>query len=192
MAKQNKKVVAIADKKQEDLEAMARLHAEAYAKDDPSAEAKESVDSRFDEKPEEWKAHGDLCGQALDLGFKDFWLGYVTKEAVRRSADALKIGLGFEDASIAERMMIEHVVLCHVRLGMMEHLYSRQTRMTNYRMDHVEHFEKRLTLAQNRFNRAMTTLVKVRALLARAEAARATAQKASIAKSLSVLKQMTG
>ncbi len=91
--------------------------------------------------------------QAMEKAFDGFWMGYVSKEAVRRSSEALKVELGFEELSAAERMMIEHVVMCHARLGMIEHLYSRQTSLKSYRMDFTEHFEKRLTLAQKRFTR---------------------------------------
>ena len=86
-------------------------------------------------------------------------------------------------------MLIDHAVLCHVRLGMMEHLYSRNTLG---RMDVAEHYERRLTLAQHRFTRAVTALARVRGLLARADAAREAARKASLRGSLSVLKQMAG
>lgn len=168
MRKQAEKVVAIEDKKRADLARAARLMAEASASDTPSAEAKAWADERFDTDPR-WREYGDLHAGAMKLAFEKFWLGYLTKEGVRRSAEAMKESLGYAEASPVERILIEHAVLCHVRLGMVEHLYSRGTR-GSYDMKQCEHFERRLTLAQKRFTRAVTALARVRALLARAEA----------------------
>ena len=170
----------------------ATLYAEACARDEPSAEARAYADSILDRSPDEWRKHGELMREAMERGFKGFWLGYVTKASALRGAELLKQDLGFEDASPAERVLIDHAVLCHVRLGMMEHLYSRQSSQASYRMDVAEHYERRLTLAQRRFTRAVTALARVRSLLARAEIARAAASRASLRGSLSVLKQMTG
>jgi hypothetical protein len=129
--------------------------------------------------------------EAFDKAFKGFWLGYYTKASVRQAAELLKRELGYEEADVAERVLIDHAVLCHVRLGMIEHLYSRHTSGA-YRVDMAEHFERRLTMAQRRFTRAVTTLARVRALLARAEQAREQARRAGMGHSLAVLKQMTG
>jgi hypothetical protein len=86
---------------------------------------------------------------------------YRTKKGVMVAAEALKAELGFAEASPVERLMIDHAVMCHVRLGMVEHLYSRQT---SARADVIEHWERRLTLAQKRFNRAGESLARVRRL----------------------------
>jgi hypothetical protein len=186
-----KKVVSLADREKEKWEREAALICETMAKDDPSPEARAYYDAQLDADPEEWRRHGDLAAEAMDLAFKKFWLGYVTKESVRRGAELLKQELGHAEASPAERVLIEHAVLCHVRLGMVEHLYSRNT-SGSYSVSLAEHYEKRLTLAQKRFTRAVVTLARVRGLLARAEAARDAAARARSARGLAVLKQMTG
>lgn len=97
-----------------------------------------------DADAERWREHGDLTRAAFDLAFKGFWLGYVTKESVKRGAELLKRELGYEGGQAAERVLIDHAVLCHVRLGMVEHLYSRQT-SGSYGIAQGEHWEKRLT-----------------------------------------------
>ena len=167
------------------------LFTEAVAKDDPSPEARAYFDAQLQREPEAWRRHGDLAAEALDLALKDFCLGYVTKASVKLGAELLKRRLGYEDASPAEQVLIEHAVLCHVRLGMVEHMYSRVT-SGGHNAETVEHYEKRLTMAQKRFTRAVETLAKVRGLLARAEAARDAAARARSARGLAVLKQMTG
>lgn len=169
-------VVDMEVRRKEDIERKARLFAEACAKDDPSPDARAMIDAELDADPEAWRRRGDLGAEAFDLAFKKFWLGYYTKSAVRKGAELLKQQMGYEEASATERVLIDHAVLCHVRLGMIEHLYSRNT---SGRLDITEHYEKRLTLAQRRFTRAVETLARVRALLARAEVAREQARKAT-------------
>jgi hypothetical protein len=189
MPKRTEKVVNLDGQKQAARLREAELFAEACAKDDPSAEARAYVDGMLERKPDQWRSHGDLTAEALDRAFRGFWLGYYTKASVRKGAEVLRREMGCDEASSAERILIEHAVMCHVRLGMIEHLYSRHV---SGRMDVAEHYEKRLTLAQRRFTRAVETLARVRALLARAESAKEATARARGGRVLSVLKQMTG
>ena len=174
MPKRAEKVVSLEEQKRVAWEREAELFAEAMAKDDPSPEARAYIDEWVRREPEKSRASGDLHAQAFDQAFKGFWLGYYTKAGVKADAEQLKAELGHAEASPAERILIEHAVMCHVRLGMIEHLYSRNT---SGRMDVAEHYERRLTMAQRRFTRALETLARVRALLARAEAARDAAER---------------
>ena len=149
-----------------DLEKLAGLFAECCAKDNPSEEAKEWFQRELGSDPEEWRKHGDLAAEALELGLEGFWLGYMTNESVKRGAELLKEELGYADASPIEKLLIEQAVLCHVRLGMVEHLYSRQLK-GSYSLVVGAHWEMRLTLCQRRYMKALTTLQKVRVMLAR-------------------------
>lgn len=190
MAKQKRQgeqgsVVDIDARRKEEVERTARLFAEASAKGNPSAEARAFVDEKFETDPS-WHEYGDLMGDAMDTALDKFWLGYLTKKGVTVAAERLKAELGHADASPAERVLIEHAVLCHVRLGMIEHLYSRRT---TDRMDVTEHYEKRLTLAQRRFTRAVETLARVRALLARAEVARDAAERSRASRGLALARK---
>lgn len=172
--KQVEKVTSIGDAKAATRERELDFTAEVLAKDDPSPEARAYCDERMKTDPG-WQKFGDLTAEALEMGLRKFWLGYATKRGVIVAAEDLKAELGHAEASPVERMMIEHAVMCHARLGMMEHLYSRNT--SEGRMDVIQHWEKRLTLSQRRFTRAVTTLARVRALLARAQSAQNAANK---------------
>lgn len=183
-----KKVVNLAEREKEKTLREAALFAEACAKHNPSPEARAFVNDMLvrDEAAGERR---DLAADAVELALEKFWLGYYTKASVQRQAERLKQELGHAEASPAERVLIEHAVVCHVRLGMTEHLYSRNA---SGRIDVADHWERRLTLAQKRFARAMTTLAQVRGLLARAEAAKEAGARSRSARAMGVLKQMTG
>lgn len=186
MSKRAEKVVNLDEQKMAARLREAELFAEACAKDEPSAEARAYIDRLIERGPDEWRKGGDLQAGAFDLAFKGFWLGYYTKAHVRKGAELLRQEMGYDEATPAERVLIEHAVLCHVRLGMIEHLYSRHTSGST---DLTEHYEKRLTLAQRRFTRAVETLARVRALLARAEAARDAAERAKAGRQLALARK---
>lgn len=71
----------------------------------------------------------------------------------------------------AERMLIDHVVVCDVRLSVVELLHASAL-SGSHSLAVGDYWERRLTLTQRRFERAMVTLAKTQASLARAEAAR--------------------
>lgn len=184
-----KKVMKLADKKQADMR-MAELTAEVMAKDRPSEEARKYFDAGLDASPDEWRKLGDLTTEATEYALENFWLGYATKASVMRGAELLKKELGYNEASPVIKLLIEQAVLCYIRQGMVEHLYSRRLSST-YRFDVGAHWEMRLTLCQRRYIRALTTLAKVRGLLARAELAEAHAGMKR-PHSMKVLKAATG
>jgi hypothetical protein len=75
----------------------------------------------------------------------------------------LRDSLGYDAAPTLERMQIEHVCVCWLRLSVMEVRYSLVVNANNT-LAQVEHTEKRLTEAQKRFNRACESLARVRKL----------------------------
>jgi hypothetical protein len=162
-------VVALTAKKddqQAERVKLAERYVEAMCKDNPSQEIKEWFQGVLGRDPKEWRKHGDLMKEAIDKGLEKFYLGYVTKESVKHGAELLKEELGHADASPIEKLLIEQAVLSHIRLGMVEHLYSRQL-AESYSLAQGAHWEMRLTLCQRRYMKAITTLQKVRVMLAR-------------------------
>ncbi len=166
------KVESIGARRQADVEREAHLIAEACARSNPSEEAKAYVRAHFDADPEDERRSADLTGEAMRLAVKEVDLGFYRQEAIARRVARAKAALGYESATHAERMLIDHVVMCDVRLAVVELLHST-TLSGTYSIAQGDYWERRLTLTQKRFERAMVTLAKTRALLARAEAFRA-------------------
>lgn len=186
MPKPVKKVESIKERREAELEHAAQMIAEACVKSNPSPECRKYVDDDLASSPDEWRRHGDLTREAMEKALEDGFLGYYTKASVIIGAEQLKQELGFDDAPASIRILIDHAVLCHVRLAIVEAFYSRSA---VGRMDVIEHWEKRLTLAQLRFTRAVTSLARVRALLARAETAQADAERAKAHAGMKFVKQ---
>src|SRR3712207_4748227 len=122
-----KKVVSLAEREKEKTQREAALFAEACAKPNPSPEARAVADGFAERDAANGRGRDYLAREAVELAFDKFWLGYWTKTNALRDAERLKQELGYEEASPAERILIDHVVVCHVRLGMTEHYYSRNT-----------------------------------------------------------------
>ena len=107
---------------------------------------------------------GPLLGAAALVLIKDaaFMPEAVTALWAEQARD-VRESLGYEGAPALERMLIEAVVVCWVRLAVMELRYSCVVSAQNT-LAQVEHTEKRLTEAQKRFNRACESLARVRRL----------------------------
>ena len=69
--------------------------------------------------------------------------------------------LGSNDASPMERLLIDHVALCWLRLQTLEHRYSR-VMSESITLTLGQYWEKRLSAVQRRYLRACTTLARIR------------------------------
>jgi len=95
-----------------------------------------------------------LCGkdQALKLANK-----YILKN--------IKQELGYEGSSQLEHLLIEQIILCHIRLYWVE--YLKTANLKDGTMKQIQHWEKRLNANQRRYFRAIETLARVRKLASR-------------------------
>ncbi len=83
----------------------------------------------------------------------------VMKAEVRRLADEL----GYYTCPPMERALVGHIVVCWLRVQILEHRLTGLTSQTHERRE-VEHIDRRLIAAQARYIRAMSLLTKMRAL----------------------------
>ena len=75
----------------------------------------------------------------------------------------LKQQLGYDDAPIMEKMLIEHILVCWLRLSVVEWRHHQHTK-GEHRMSDGAYWDKALTAAQKRYLRVTETLAKVRRL----------------------------
>jgi hypothetical protein len=81
-------------------------------------------------------------------------------------AQEFKDDLGYRTAPPLEKALIQHAALCWLRLSIMELRYTNVMRQS-ITLTLGAYWEKRLTAAQKRFNRAGESLERVRMLSAR-------------------------
>jgi hypothetical protein len=86
--------------------------------------------------------------------------GTTTLEAVMRGAQAMRDDMGYQAAPELERTLIDHVVLCWLRVQQIELRYT--TVMAEaITFERGAYWERRLTAAQGRYLRACESLARV-------------------------------
>jgi hypothetical protein len=78
-------------------------------------------------------------------------------------ADQTRDELGFESAPVLEKMMIEHIVLCWLRLAVAELQFSA-VMAHGGSLAQIEHHQRKVGAAQQRFTRGIESLARVRKL----------------------------
>jgi hypothetical protein len=78
-------------------------------------------------------------------------------------ADVARDQLGFKTAPVLEQMMIEHIVLCWLRLALNELQFSA-VMSHGGTLAQIEHHQRRVGAAQKRFTRASESLARLRKL----------------------------
>lgn len=106
---------------------------------------------------------GNLATQAQTSIIARSFPQYSIRLAVAHHCAEMMTKFNYETASPVERMLIEHIVLCWLRLHERELRYeSVMTGEPSF--DQVEYYERRLSDAQRRFLRSVETLAKVKRL----------------------------
>jgi len=84
--------------------------------------------------------------------------------AIRKRATAVRNGLGYEGATQLEQLLIDHAVLCWLRLQDVEWSYSLAMERS-LPLSQADFWDRHLSSAQRRYLRACETLARVRRLL---------------------------
>ena len=106
-----------------------------------------------------------LLGSVITFSFKE---NYGMAQAISANISQQRVDLGYESSSPLEKQLINHILLCWLRLYDCEMRFD-SVRSDKPTMDQMQHWEKRLTAAQRRYLRAVETLAKVRRLLYKPE-----------------------
>jgi len=117
----------------------------------------------------------------------------LLRELYTRQIDAKREELGYGSAGVIERMLIDQLVLCHLRLNMIE-MYHAEKVKQSHSLETGMYRDKMLTSYQRRFERACLSLAKVRKLLAEAnlhEARARNARSSATKNSVSIMKMMS-
>lgn len=92
----------------------------------------------------------------------------LLKLSVLEHTNQVRRNLGYDDVGAIEKAIIDHVVVCWLRLYETESRYESLMREDSVTITRAEHWEKRLEIAQRRYLRAVESFAKVRRLLSAA------------------------
>ena len=134
--------------------------------ENPPYEKVQALRKILADTPDLWRDLGDLARSATERlidGANRY--DKAKSESVKCGAEHLKIELGYLAASAIERLAIEQVVLCWAEFYNVQESYTRaRYDGDNVTMSTFEFQDKPLTLAQQRYFRAMEWLARIRKL----------------------------
>ena len=87
----------------------------------------------------------------------------AVRESLKVGRQALRDELGYKQASSFERLLIDHVVLCWLRLNYVEFAYTGM-KIDSMPTPRADYWERKLSTAQQRYLRASETLARIRRL----------------------------
>ncbi len=144
------------------IEELALMEQAAFS-ESPS-EASKALVARELARPGGWRPVADFMGAALDGAVRASSGSYLTAESLKSGLDEMRAEMGFENSTLPERLLIEQVLLCWLRLSLLE---REQTQALEASQSYVylNYLERATTQAQRRYTNAISSLVRVRRLL---------------------------
>lgn len=129
----------------------------------PGADAKDvaTLERLFNESPIVWQAVSLAHNAALVAIETESEGRDGSRVIMKANYRGIQRELGHENGSPMERLLIEHVALCWLRLQTLEQRYSR-VMSGSITLTLGQYWEKRLSAAQRRYLRACTTLARIR------------------------------
>ena len=127
----------------------------------------ENIRKWMDEYPEIWRVVFDISNVIETNLIDEVRPEQAVQWAIRKNAEELRAGLGFEGATLMEQLLINNIVVSWLRVQWTEYRLILYMGQDEKWMSEIEFWEKRLNVAQQRFLRASETLEKIRKLSAK-------------------------
>ena len=150
----------------DDLATYHRLRAlvDRTNKENPDAADVAALKRELEAHPFLWRFAGDLTRRAADKIVDDQLATPYVKESIRRGMEEMRRELGYGKATLLERALIDRVVMCSVNLDLLQMLVTEE-HMRSHSVDGGLYWDRRLTTAHRRFERACESLAKVSRLV---------------------------
>ena len=119
--------------------------------------------------PDLWRCYGDLSTAAVGLIINDAVSALapgdqaIFRESMKAGQQQMRAALGYESSPPLERLLVDQVCLCWLRLSCVE-LYYTEALRNNKPIYQCEFWERRLSATQQRFLRASAALARIRRL----------------------------
>jgi hypothetical protein len=111
----------------------------------------------------------ELSEMAFKRVIENFSSSALMKELINRQIEEKREAFGYKTATIFERMLIDQVILSHIRLNNIEMTHTAKLEASGSHTHHSgTYWDRRLNSAQRRFTKACETLAKVKKHLAEA------------------------
>jgi len=111
--------------------------------------------------PELWKQYGDLASLMTSTAIEAMNAPAGLRESVYAGRRAMRRELGYQKSPLLEQMLIDHLILCWLRLQVAEHKYTDFIKRGGAFIE-AGYWEKHLSATQRRYLRAVETLARIR------------------------------
>ncbi len=141
---------------------------EKMNKGDPDPAAVDKVRAWLDANPTVVDKVGNLCTMTRDGIVERSFTSASTREIIMARLRHMRDNLDYDEASELERSLIEHVIMCWVRLHDCELRYSAAI-AESMTLTKADWWERKLAHNQRRYLKACESLARVKRLLPKAE-----------------------
>lgn len=135
-------------------------------KPDANPEDVEALVRLVRQHPHLMRKTADLAAASVNVAIQGANATPAVREVLRCSVDQVKASLGYERAVPVERLLVEQVALCYLRMNLAEQSYEG-VMSQEHSLKLGAYWEKKLSSAQRRYLQAVETFARVRKLLSR-------------------------
>lgn len=129
----------------------------------PEPKNVQSLQAMLQEHPELIEYVGELSTQSRNILLYGSHMTPPAQAIAHAEIDQLSTKLGYETASPLERLIIDQILTCHIRLYLWEYFYHNKIISPKY-LENIEKFEKLVNSSQRQLFRSIETLTRVRKL----------------------------
>ncbi|MFC2052846.1 hypothetical protein ACFLV7_00910 [Chloroflexota bacterium] len=133
-------------------------------KENPDKKDLQGLREYLEEKPNLFRAVIDLAKIVQDKLIEDIIHQPAGQVGIEAQINNIRIEMAYEESSVLERLLIDNIINCWLRLQWVEIQLSGQSNEEQVSLRIVEYWEKRLSASQRRYLRACDTLARVRKL----------------------------
>jgi len=108
-----------------------------------------------------WQFAGDLCAAQTRAVIDGMWATPIIKESLWAGREAMRRSLGHDTSPLLEQTLIDHILLCWLRLQLAEHKYTACIKEGGT-IGQGDFWERRLSAVQRRYLRAVESLARIR------------------------------
>jgi hypothetical protein len=129
----------------------------------PTPAALADLRALFDDRPALWKAIGDLTKRTRDQLITETFTDALGRESVARFIADYQAQLGYADAPLIERLIIDQIVNDYLRLFSIGTLYGHKMKDGTTAVE-ANYYDRAWARAERRYLGALETLARVRRL----------------------------
>ena len=131
-------------------------------KENPSKQDLDELKEYLQENPDLYHYVFDLYKILQSTMIDGFIAQDTARQAIETNIEMINHELGYNQAPMIEKLLINNVANCWLRLQWVEYQSSAVMGRSEVRFAEVEYWEKRLSASQRRYLRACETLARVR------------------------------